>query len=134
MNPVAYFFAIAAALFTLSLVIWMLRKGRLRERHAIWWIVGGILALIVSLFPVTLEWATALVGFQLGTNLIYFVSIALLVLVCIQHSSELTKVEAQVRTLAEELAILKLKLDLPASDEPAADAAPKRPRSPRTPR
>jgi hypothetical protein len=108
MSVVAYVFPILAALFTLVLVIWMLRRGRLRERHAIWWIVGGTLALVVSVFPVTLTWATAVLGFNLGTNLVYFVSIALLVLVCIQHSSELTKIESQMRTLAEELALAKL--------------------------
>lgn len=131
MSPVAYAFAIGAALFTLVLVVSMLRKGRLRERHAIWWIVGSFLALVVSIFPVTLEWASSLIGFQLGTNLVYFVSIALLVLVAIQHSAELTRVEAQVRTLAEALAMQQLRTDLAAAppapptdpeDDPAADA------------
>ena len=116
MNPVPYVFAIGTALFTLCLVIWMLRRGRLRERHAVWWITAGILALIVSIFPVTLEWASAVVGFQLGTNLVYFVSIASLALVCIQHSAELTRVEAQVRVLAEDVAILRLKGELAQPD------------------
>lgn len=128
MSPVAYIFAIGAALFTLGLVVSMLRRGRLRERHAIWWIVGSFFALVVSVFPATLEWASSLIGFELGTNLVFFVSIALLVLVCIQHSSELTRVEAQVRTLAEELTLQKLKIEQSGSRATAARTrTPKRP-------
>lgn len=108
MNLVTQVFAIFATVSALVLLVWMLRSGRMRERHGIWWIVGGVLALVVSIFPNTLEWATAITGFNVGANLVYFVSIAILVIVCIQHSSELTKVEAQVRVLAEELALQKL--------------------------
>ena len=126
MSLIQYFFAIACAIFTLALVVWLLRKGRLRERHAIWWIIGGLLALITSVFPATLQWATHLLGFNLGANLVYFVSIALLVLVCIQHSSELTKIESQVRSMAEELAILRMNLDhaKAESEKPSSGAQP----------
>jgi hypothetical protein len=122
MSIVTYVFAIVASLATLALVIWLLRRGRLRERHAIWWIVAATLALIVSVFPSTLAWASQLLGFNLGSNLVYFVSIAVLFLVCIQHSAELTRVEAQVRRLAEEVALLRMELDAAdGSGAPARD-------------
>lgn len=112
MSPVTHAFVVASSLFTLVLVIGMLRKGRLRERHAIWWIVGGVLALTVSVFPTSLEWAMSLLGVTVGANLVFFVSIALLVLVAIQHSSELTRIESQVRRLAEDLVILRMNSEL----------------------
>jgi len=115
-SPVTYVFAIIAAVATLAMVLWMLRQGRLRERHAIWWLGAGVLALIVSVFPQTLAWATIVLGFNLGANLVYFVSIAVLVLVCIQHSSELTKIEAQMRSLAEEVTLLKIERDQRSTD------------------
>ena len=49
MSPVTYIFSIAAAVATLSLVIWMLRRGRLRERHAIWWIIAGLAIVVYAL-------------------------------------------------------------------------------------
>lgn len=119
MSIVTYVFAIVASLATLGLVVWLLRRGRLRERHAIWWIVAATLALVVSVFPATLAWASQLLGFNLGSNLVYFVSIAVLFLVCIQHSAELTRVEAQVRRLAEEVALLRMEAD--AAVPPPAD-------------
>ena len=110
MSVASYLFGICAAVLTLLVVIEMLRRGRLRERHAIWWLIAGILALIVGIFPGVLDWAAKLVGIGLPTNLVFFVSIAVLFLVCIQHSTELTKLEDHARTLAEDVALLDLRI------------------------
>jgi hypothetical protein len=50
------------------------------------------------------------VGVQLPTNLIFFVSVAILFLVCLQHATELTTVEAKTRTLAEQSALQELRI------------------------
>lgn len=57
-----YILGVAAALFTLVYVVEMLRRRRLRERHAVWWLLAGTLALIVGVFPVVLDWAANIVG------------------------------------------------------------------------
>ncbi|MDO7881132.1 DUF2304 domain-containing protein [Salinibacterium soli] len=119
MTLTSYIFGICAALLTLIVVIDMLRRRRLRERHAVWWLIAGILALVVGIFPGLLEWAAKLVGVGLPVNLVFFVSIAVLFLVCIQHSTELTKLETQSRTLAEEVALLDLRVrELEAATAP----------------
>jgi hypothetical protein len=110
MSLASYILGIAAALATLAVVVEMMRRRRLRERHAIWWLIAGILALIVGVFPSTLAWAASLVGVAVPTNLIFFVSVAILFLVCIQSSSELTRLEAQTRLLAERSALLELRI------------------------
>ena len=112
MNLVTQVFSILVAVVALGAIVVMVRRGRLRERHAIWWLVGAILALIVAVFPNLLDWATGLLGFVTGANLIFFVSIAILVGVTLQHSAELTKLESQVRTLTEQLAIRRLEEEL----------------------
>ena len=116
MTPVSYVFGILSAVLVLVVVIELLRRRHLRERHAVWWLVAGILALIVGIFPATLEWAAALVGIEVPTNLVFFVSIAILFLVCLQHSSELTKLESKTRTLAERVALLELRDDQSRQD------------------
>lgn len=108
MSPIAYVFSIICAVVALAFAIDLLRRGRLRERHAIWWIVAGVLAVLVAVFPVTLEWAASLIGAEVPTNLVFFVSIALLFGVALQLSSELTKHEEKIRTLAESVAELEL--------------------------
>ncbi|WP_431220454.1 DUF2304 domain-containing protein [Leifsonia xyli] len=110
MSLTSYIFGILAALLTLAVVIEMLRRGRMRERHAIWWMVAGTLALLIGVFPAILNWAADLIGVGAPVNLVFFVSIAVLFLVCIQHSSELTTLESKSRTLAERSALQDLRI------------------------
>lgn len=118
MTLATYIFGIVSAVLVLAVVIELLRRGHLRERHAIWWLFAGVLALIAGVFPTTLIWAAKLVGVQAPTNLVFFVGIAILFFVCLQHSSELTKLEGKARTLAERVALLELRI---ADSESARD-------------
>lgn len=106
----SYILGILSAGLILVVVVELLRRRHLRERHAIWWFVAGLLALVAGVFPATLEWAAELVGIEVPINLVFFVSIAILFLVCLQHSSELTQLEAKTRTLAERSAILEIRV------------------------
>ena len=46
MIPVqTYIFGILTAVAVLVFIIFLLRKERLKERHAIWWILAGLVAL-----------------------------------------------------------------------------------------
>jgi len=119
----SYIFGVASAVLTLVVVIEMLRRRRLRERHAVWWLVAGTLALIIGVFPPVLVWAASLVGVAVPLNLVFFVSVAVLFLVCIQHSAELTSLEAKTRTLAETTALQDLRIQ--ALEKALAESAPK---------
>lgn len=110
MTVASYIFGVLSAVLTLLVVIEMLRRRRLRERHAIWWLIAGIFALVIGIFPSTLVWAARLVGVAIPLNLVFFVSVAVLFLVCIQHSAELTVLEAKTRTLAETSALLEMRV------------------------
>ncbi|QEE60854.1 DUF2304 domain-containing protein [Salinibacterium sp. dk2585] len=110
MTVTSYIFGIASALLILVVVIEMLRRHLLRERHAIWWFIAGVMALIAGIFPSTLEWAADVIGIEVPINLVFFVSITILFFVCLQASAELTKLEARTRTLAERVALIEMEL------------------------
>lgn len=125
MSTLSYILGVVAAIATFVVVVELLRRRRLRERHAVWWLAATVLALIVGVFPGILDWAADLVGVGLPSNLVFFVSIAVLVLVCIQHSSELTELEAESRTLAETAALLDLRVrELETAVEAKMDGDP----------
>jgi hypothetical protein len=121
MNLRGYVFGIAAAALVLIVVIALLRRRRLRERHAVWWLFAGTLALIAGIFPRTLTRAAELLGIDVAINLVFFTSIAILFLVSLQHSSELTTLEAKTRILAEKVSLMEMRLkDSSPNDDPAA--------------
>jgi hypothetical protein len=107
---VSYFLGIAAAVLVLVIVVELLRRRRLRERHAIWWLIAGILGLVAGIFPETLGWAARLLGVEIPINLVFFVSIAILFVVCLQHSAELTDNENDARLMAEQVALQELRI------------------------
>lgn len=110
MNVTSYVFSIAASLLALGVVIDRLRRRRLRERHAVWWLVAGVVALVVSVFPQIIAGAADLLGVVEPSNLAFFASIVVIFLVCVQFSAELTDLEDKVRRLAEETAMQDLRL------------------------
>lgn len=110
MSIVQYILGIVAALLTLSIVIEMLRRRRLRERHAIWWLVAGFLALLISVFPSILQSVASLLHFSVPVNLVFFVSLFILFLVALQHSSELTRLEDHNRKLVERIVMLEMRV------------------------
>lgn len=111
MSTVQYILGIVAAVLTFGIVIEMLRRRRLRERHAGWWLIAGLFAIIISVFPQLLEGAATAMGFEAPVNLVFFVSLFILFLVALQHSSELTELEAHNRAIVERLIVLELKIE-----------------------
>ena len=122
MSTATYVFGIVAALLALAAIVELMRRTTLRERHAVWWLVGGVLALIVAIFPQTLVWAADALGIVVPTNLIFFIAIGLLFLVSLQYGAELTRIEEKLRVLAERTAFHDARLDrleAHSADEPA---------------
>ena len=99
------------ALVVVGSVIWLLRQRKLREKYAALWIVVGLVTLVLAGFPQLLDWATAITGFALPSNLLFMVAIFLLIGVCLHLSLEISVVEDETRALAEEAAILRSQLD-----------------------
>jgi hypothetical protein len=95
------------AIVMVAVVLVMLRNGRLREKYAILWLVIGGLTIILGLFPRLLNWAASVVGVVVPANLLFSLSILLLVGVSLHVSRELTILEDETRILAEEVAILR---------------------------
>lgn len=96
--------AILAALFEL------LRRHQLREKYAVLWALIAFGAVAVALVPGLLRGMADVVGVEVPANLLFFIGSMLLLMISLQHSFELGRLEEKTRTLAEELALLRLEL------------------------
>ncbi len=108
--------AAIAALITFVFVIDLLRRGVLREKYAVLWLFFSGAALLLAIFPAVLVWLTGILGVAEPVNLLFFVTIVLLVLVSIQLSYELSRHEARIRRLAEEVALLQEEINRQRKD------------------
>jgi hypothetical protein len=94
----------------LGLLFEMLRRRQLREKYAVFWVIVAVATLIVAVFPSLLSSASNALGVSVPSNLLFFVASMVLFVISVQHSSELGRLEERNRTLAEEVALIKVRL------------------------
>lgn len=103
-----YPFAIALCVVVVTLLFFLLRTRRIREKYAAIWIALAMAVVVVGVFPGLAFWVADLVGVMTPVNLLYAVAFVVILAVCIQLSSEVSHLEEETRTLAEEIALLRL--------------------------
>jgi hypothetical protein len=105
---------VTGSVLTLGLLFELLRRRQLREKYAVFWTLVALFTLAVAAFPPGLFWLADLVGVTVPANLLFFVASMVLFAVSIQHSHELGRIEERTRTLAEEVALLRMQIEEPA--------------------
>ena len=108
-----YGFALALCVVVVGLLYFLLRTRRIQEKYAAVWILVAMAVAVLGAFPKLVFWLAALVGVGLPANLLFALAIVTLLAVSIQLSSELSSLEEESRTLAEEIALLRLELRTP---------------------
>jgi len=89
----------------------LLRRHHLREKYAALWIVVALASVVLALFPSLLVGIADLLGFEVPANLLFLVGMIVLTAIAMQLSQEMGKVESEGQRLAEEVALLRLRLD-----------------------
>ena len=102
--------SILLSLGLLGLIASMLRRRKLREKYVALWIVVGLAATVLSIWPAALVSISNSLGFQVPSNFLFFVDGLLLLLVSIQLSAEVSKLEDRTEVIAQELAIISMRL------------------------
>lgn len=106
-----YIFALVFGVLTAFVMFSLLRSRTLREKYASTWMVVAVAVVVLAAFPGILEWSSDLLGVRTPANLLFFVGALALLIISVQYSVELSRLEARTRTLAEEVAILRAELD-----------------------
>lgn len=103
---------LSGSVLTLVVLFEMMRRHRLREKYAVFWALVAFVTLLVAVFPQLLTRAADLVGVAVPANLLFFLASMLLLVVSIQHSHELGRLEDRTRTLAEEVALTRMEMEM----------------------
>ena len=96
-----------AAILVFVFIIILLRRGLLKEKYAVLWLFFAGVTFVLAVFPGVLRWISDALGIEIPANLIFFATLVLLILVSIQMNYELSRHEARIRRLAEEVALLR---------------------------
>lgn len=100
-------FFLILAILVCTFVIIQVRHQRMKERYAALWLIIGAVIIVLGAFPTLLNGVAEFVGVALPVNLLFLLSILLLMGVSIHLTLELSRLSEKTRILAEEVAILK---------------------------
>lgn len=100
-------FFLILAILVCTFVVVQVRHQRMKERYAALWLIIGAIIIVLGAFPNLLNGVADFVGVALPVNLLFLLSILLLMSVSIHLTLELSRLSEKTRILAEEVAILK---------------------------
>ncbi len=88
----------------------LLRRKVLLEKFAVVWIFLGAMIVTGAIFPQYVNEISKFLGFQYLSNFVLFFFALINLFIIMQLSLALSRAENQIKTLAEELALIKSKI------------------------
>lgn len=103
------------ALFGAALVVLtifeMVRRRYIRGRFAVTWTIVGVITALMALAPGALDWAARVTGVAVPLNLLFFIGFLGLLLILIQLTAEVGRLEKRLLRVAEEATLLRLEVE-----------------------
>lgn len=111
MSPATHLVVAALAVLAVVAIIRMVRRGVLKAKYSVLWLTVGLVLAIAASVPTVLDRLADRLGIWYQPTLFLLLAIGFLLLVALHFSYELSRLEKRVRSLAEELALLRGPLD-----------------------
>ncbi len=103
--------AIAISILFLLYIIRLIIKGKLREEYSIVWIVCTVVLIVFSFWRNGLDVVSNLVGIYAPPNLVFTAAIFAIFIYLLHLSVVVSKLQSQSKQLAQEIALLKEKIN-----------------------
>lgn len=103
----AHLFVSVVSITSFAVIISLVRRRRMSGKYAFLWVSVGMVMIALSISPALLDWISLMVGINYGPATLFLFATAFLLLVSVQFSWELSRLEERTRRLAEEHAILQ---------------------------
>ncbi len=92
-------------------VVELLRRGILREKFAVLWLAVALGALALAIYPPLLVSIATTLGFTVPANLLFLVTLVLLLVVSVQLSFEVSRLDRNLSRLTEQHVLLVQRVD-----------------------
>lgn len=103
--------AAVLAVAVVAIVIELVRRRRLSEEFSLLWIVASIGAAALALWTDLLRAVTRALGALYETSTIFFFGLLFVMVVLLYYAVKLTRLSQESRRLAQDLALLRRKLE-----------------------
>lgn len=107
---------ILASVAVYLFVIYKIRKSNVRIDDMIIWIIGSVILLILSIFPVISDYLSEMIGFRTAANLIFTSILGFLFLMVFTLSIKLSQQHEKMKELTHKIAMLERELSVEKSN------------------
>lgn len=103
--------SIIFSLCFLGFILEIIRRKMLKEAYALIWVIMGISFLILSCWQKGLDWISSLFGIYYSPAFLFLVMLTACIMILIQYSVVLSRQTDKIRSMAQEIALLRERLD-----------------------
>ncbi len=112
-------FAVLASISMFITIIYLVKKGKLREEYSWVWFLTGFVILILVLWYDLLMLITRLIGAVAPTTTIFIFGIIFLMLIALHSAIKISIMNDQIKNLAQKISLLEAQ-DSPSNENNAA--------------
>jgi hypothetical protein len=106
-NPIV---GILIAVFVIGLVLFSIRRGKLKEKYAFLWLLVALFSSAAVIFPEPVFKLASTLGFEIPANFLFAITLLISLFLIFLLSTDISKKQRQIENLATELALIKNKL------------------------
>ncbi len=100
------FYIILGALLFIY-ILGVVVKGNFDIYESIFWLIGTIVILVLSIFPNLIIWLAGLIGIEYAPSLLFLLVAVFLIFINFRNTQKIVKQKEKILSLAQDVAILK---------------------------
>ena len=100
-------FAIITVVCILIVIVYLVKKRKLREEYSWLWLLTGFVMLVLVLWYDLLLYITDLIGAVTATTTLFIFAIILLMLIALHFAIKISSLSDQVKNLAQQVSLLQ---------------------------
>ncbi len=116
-------FVIVVAVGIAAVVLSYVRKWRLREEYSVLWLLLSVGLVVLVSFGQIMEWTARWLDVKYPPSVLFFVALAFVAAMLFHYSLEISRLSDQSRRLAQELSLLRSRLEREGKGEGAKEPA-----------
>lgn len=110
MNPMSRFLSIGISTALIILIFYLVKKGKLKEKYAIIWILVGITILIFAIFDKILILVATFFGIKTPINAMFFLGIFFIITISLNLSLIVSSLMEQNKKIIQKIALIEAEL------------------------
>ena len=100
-------FAIITGACILIVIVYLVKKGKLKEEYSWLWLLTGVMIMVLVLWYDLLLFITDLIGAVTATTTLFIFGIIFLMLIALHFAIKISSLSDQVKNLAQQVSLLE---------------------------